>query len=49
MDRKDDQTQTLFEVTPEISHFAELCERNNAIDKDLYTKYEVKRGLRDLN
>ena len=46
MDRKDDQT--LFEVTPEISHFAELCERNNAIDKDLYTKYEVKRGLRDL-
>ena len=47
MDRKDDQT--LFEVTPEISHFAELCERNNAIDKDLYTKYEVKRGLRDLN
>ena len=40
MDRKDDQTQTLFEVTPEISHFAELCERNNAIDKDLYTKYE---------
>ena len=47
MDRKYDQT--LFEVTPEISHFAELCERNNAIDKDLYTKYEVKRGLRDLN
>ena len=47
MDRK--EGQTLFEVTPEISHFAELCERNNAIDKDLYTKYEVKRGLRDLN
>lgn len=47
MDRK--KGQTLFEVTPEISHFAELCEKNNAIDKELYTKYEVKRGLRDLN
>ena len=47
MGRKYDQT--LFEVTPEISHFAELCEKNNAIDKELYTKYEVKRGLRDLN
>lgn len=45
MDRK--EGQTLFEVTPEISHFAELCEKNNAIDKELYTKYEVKRGLRD--
>ena len=47
MERK--EGQTLFEVTPEISHFAELCEKNNAIDKELYTKYEVKRGLRDLN
>ena len=39
----------LFEVTPEIEHFAELCNKNNAIDKELYTKYELKRGLRDLN
>lgn len=39
----------LFEVTPEIENFAKLCEEKNAIDKDLYTKYEVKRGLRDLN
>lgn len=39
----------LFEITPEIEHFAKLCEEKNAIDKDLYTKYEVKRGLRDLN
>ena len=55
MDRK--EGQTLFEVTPEISHFAELCEKNNAIDKELYTKYEVngtpstserKGALRDL-
>lgn len=39
----------LFEITPEIEHFAELCEKNTVIDKELYTKYEVKRGLRDLN
>lgn len=41
--------KALFEITPEIQHFADMCERNNAIDKELYTKYEVKRGLRDLN
>lgn len=39
----------LFEITPEIERFAKMCEENNAIDKDLYTKYEVKRGLRDVN
>lgn len=39
----------LFEITPEIAHLADLCEKNNAIDKSLYTKLEVKRGLRDLN
>ncbi|MEZ3487044.1 MAG: citrate/2-methylcitrate synthase [Lachnospiraceae bacterium] len=40
---------SLFEITPEIEHFAGLCAQNNAIDKELYTRYEVKRGLRDLN
>ena len=40
---------SLFEVTPEIKHFAKVCEEKNAINKELYTKYEVKRGLRDLN
>lgn len=39
----------LFEVTPEIEQFAKICEEKNAIDKELYGKYEVKRGLRDLN
>lgn len=39
----------LFEITPQIKQLAELCEKNNAISKDLYTQYEVKRGLRDLN
>ncbi len=41
--------RALFEITPEIQHFADLCNENNVIDKELYTKYEVKRGLRDLN
>ena len=30
----------LFEVTPEIEQFAKICEEKNAIDKDLYGKYE---------
>ena len=25
----------LFEITPEIEHFAELCEKNTTIDKEL--------------
>ena len=41
--------QTLFEITPEIKFLADKCEESNAIDTELYTKYEVKRGLRDLN
>lgn len=41
--------RALFEITPEIEHYAQLCVKNNAIDKELYTQYEVKRGLRDLN
>ncbi len=41
--------RVLFDITPEIQHLADLCEANNAIEKELYTQYEVKRGLRDLN
>lgn len=41
--------RALFEITPEIEQYAGLCVKNNAIDKELYTKYEVKKGLRDLN
>ena len=41
--------QVLFENTPEIERLAALCEKSNAIDKELYTKYDVKRGLRDVN
>lgn len=41
--------KALFEITPEIQELAALCEKNNAIDKELYTQYEVMRGLRDVN
>lgn len=41
--------EALFEITPRIQELADLSEKNNAIDKELFTKYEVKRGLRDLN
>ena len=49
MERHYPAARALFEITPEIEHLAQLCEKNTAIDKELYTKYEVKRGLRDLN
>lgn len=41
--------RALFEITPEIEELAALCSESNAIEKELYTKYDVKRGLRDLN
>ena len=41
--------RALFEITPEIQYFSELCLKNNAIDRNLYTEYDVKRGLRDIN
>ena len=36
-------------ITPEISKLSQKCEMNNIIDKDLYKKFAVNRGLRDLN
>ena len=36
------------EITPEILALAEKCQEST-IDPALYDKYEVKRGLRDLN
>ena len=35
--------------TPEINRLAEKMVGNSAIDTDLYTKYNVKRGLRDID
>lgn len=37
------------EITPEILRLAKLSEQAGIIDSELFTKYEVKRGLRDLN
>lgn len=37
------------DITPEILQLAELCEKADYIEPELFTKYEVKRGLRDLN
>ena len=37
------------DITPEIIRLAKLSEAAGVIDSELFTKYEVKRGLRDLN
>lgn len=39
----------ISEITPEILSLAQQCLTVNHIDPELYKKYEVKRGLRDLN
>lgn len=36
-------------ITEDIMNLSRLCNENLQIDPELYTKYEVKRGLRDLN
>lgn len=38
-----------MKVTPEIERLTDLCKSNTSIDLSLYGKYEVKRGLRDIN
>lgn len=38
-----------MDVTPEIEELAQLCEKADEIDTSLYAKYDVKRGLRDIN
>ena len=42
-------TSKYSEITPEIQKLASCCVQNGTIDPTLYTKYDVKRGLRDLN
>ena len=41
--------KTLFEITPEILYLSKMCEDSNAIERELYFKHNVKRGLRDLD
>ncbi|MDE7332374.1 MAG: citrate/2-methylcitrate synthase [Lachnospiraceae bacterium] len=37
------------EITPDIVRLAKMSEQADIIDTELFTKYDVKRGLRDLN
>lgn len=36
-------------ITPEILALTNLCRQNSSIDVSLYSKYDVKRGLRDVS
>ena len=38
-----------MKVTPEIEALTKVCEENSKMDVSLYGKYDVKRGLRDIN
>lgn len=37
------------DITPQITAWAEVCRRKSSIDSALYEKYDVKKGLRDIN
>ena len=41
--------QNFSEITPDILRLAEKSRIAGQIDTELFTKYDVKRGLRDLN
>ena len=43
------QNENFFNVTDELRELSALCQKNGTIDKQLYSKYDVKRGLRDIN
>ena len=36
-------------IRDELEHLSSLCEKNSRIDEMLYTLYDVKRGLRDID
>ncbi len=37
------------EISPEIEKLTELCYKNGSIPTELFAKYDVKRGLRDIS
>ncbi len=43
------KNEELYKITQELIDLSELCKKNGKIERELYTKYDVKRGLRDLN
>lgn len=42
-------TPHFYDITPELLTLSETCINASTIDPELYNKYDVKRGLRDLN
>ena len=38
-----------MKVTPEIENLTGICKEHTSLDLSLYGKYDVKRGLRDIN
>lgn len=44
-----DSSTDFSKITVEISELADLCCKNSSIEQELYKKYKVNRGLRDLN
>ena len=43
------KTEDFSKVTPQIFALSQYCMRCDQIDPNLYTKNDVKRGLRDIN
>lgn len=39
----------ISDISPEVMKLSEKCMANSKINTELYKKYDVKRGLRDLN
>ena len=36
-------------ITPQVKELAEICKRDGVIERELYSRYKVNRGLRDEN
>ncbi|HBR32450.1 MAG TPA: citrate synthase, partial [Clostridiales bacterium] len=43
------KTNDFSAITPQIKQLTERCVNNTVIDSSFYSKYDVKRGLRDIN
>lgn len=43
------ENDSISKITPEILHLAEMSQNAGIIEQELFTKYDVKRGLRDVN
>lgn len=41
--------ESYAQITPELIELADLCQRKDRIEEELFRKHQVNRGLRDLN